>query len=207
MDITLSEAERIKILNADDLYDIMQRILLRENKIDKNREHFWVAGLENNHRLLFIELISLGTVNKTFAEPMEVFSLALQKRAVKIVLIHNHPTGELKPSDSDKDLTDRLIQVGLIVNTQVVDHLIITEKSYLSFEDTGLMEQLKKSTKWVPAYKEQERIKNEAKEIGVQIGMIQKAKQIALELKKQNISIETIVLATGLTEEEVRKIK
>jgi DNA repair protein RadC len=203
MDITLSEAERIKILNADDLYDIMQRILLRENKIDKNREHFWVAGLENNHRLLFIELISLGTVNKTFAEPMEVFSLALQKRAVKIVLIHNHPTGELKPSDSDKDLTDRLIQVGLIVNTQVVDHLIITEKSYLSFEDTGLMEQLKKSTKWVPAYKEQEKMKKEVATSAER----KKALEIARELLKREISTEEIVAITKLTEEDVRKIK
>jgi DNA repair protein RadC len=203
MDISLSEAERIKILNADDLYDIMQRILLRENKIDKNREHFWVAGLENNHRLLFIELISLGTVNKTFAEPMEVFSLALQKRAVKIVLIHNHPTGELKPSDSDKDLTDRLIQVGIIVNTEVVDHLIITEKSYLSFEDTGLMEQLKKSTKWVPAYKEQERMKKEIASSAER----KKAMEIAKELLKREISVEEIVAITKLMEEEVRKIK
>ena len=49
----------------------------------------------------FIELISLGTINKTLAEPMEVFSLALQKRAVKIILCHNHPSGELTPSDGD----------------------------------------------------------------------------------------------------------
>ena len=125
MNIKLTEAERIKILNSDDLYGIMQKILLREHKIDQNREHFWVIGLENNHRILFIELISLGSVNKTIAEPMEVFSFALQKRAVKIVLCHNHPSGELKPSDADKDITDRLIQVGIIVETEVVDHLII----------------------------------------------------------------------------------
>ena len=61
MNIALSEAERIKILNSDDIYEIMQRILLREDKIDQNREHFWVIGLENNNRILFIELISLGT--------------------------------------------------------------------------------------------------------------------------------------------------
>ena len=134
MNIKLTEAERIKILNSDDLYGIMQKILLREHKIDQNREHFWVIGLENNHRILFIELISLGSVNKTIAEPMEVFSFALQKRAVKIVLCHNHPSGELKPSDADKDITDRLIQVGIIVETEVVDHLIISNKSYLSFK-------------------------------------------------------------------------
>ena len=83
MNIKLTEAERIKILNSDDLYGIMQKILLREHKIDQNREHFWVIGLENNHRILFIELISLGSVNKTIAEPMEVFSFALKKEQLK----------------------------------------------------------------------------------------------------------------------------
>src|SRR5690606_20399471 len=158
MDIKLSESEKIKILNSDDLYGIMQRILLRENKIDRNREHFWVIGLENNNRILFIELISLGTVNKTLAEPMEVFSLALQKRAVKIILCHNHPSGELEPSEGDKNLTDRLIQVGIIVNTEVLDHLIISEKSYISFTDVGLMDTLKKSTTFVPSYVLEQRL-------------------------------------------------
>lgn len=79
MDIKLTEKEKIKILNSDDIYGIMQRILLREDKIDQNREHFWVIGLETNNRILFIELISLGTVNKALAEPMEVFSLHCKK--------------------------------------------------------------------------------------------------------------------------------
>ncbi|WP_417800293.1 JAB domain-containing protein, partial [Tenacibaculum sp.] len=109
MDIKLTEQEKIKILNSDDIYGIMQKVLLRESKIDQNREHFWVIGLANNNRILFIELISLGTVNATLVEPMEVFSFALQKRAVKIILCHNHPSGELKPSEADKDISDRLI--------------------------------------------------------------------------------------------------
>lgn len=62
---------------------------------------------------------------------MEVFSFALQKRAVKIILCHNHPSGELNPSDADKDVTDRLIQVGIILNCHVADHLIITPKTFL----------------------------------------------------------------------------
>ena len=65
MTIKLTKKERIKILNGVDLFGIMQKILLREEKIDQNREHFWVVGLENNNRILFIELISLGTVSYT----------------------------------------------------------------------------------------------------------------------------------------------
>lgn len=76
---------------------------------------------------------------------MEVFSFALQKRAVEIILCHNHPSGELKPSEGDKDASDRLIQVGIIVDTEVLDHLIISTKSYLSFKYTGLLDELKKA--------------------------------------------------------------
>ena len=203
MNIKLTEAERIKILNSDDLYGIMQKILLREQKIDQNREHFWVIGLENNNRILFIELISLGTVNKTFAEPMEVFSFALQKRAVSIILCHNHPSGELRPSDEDKDITDRLIQVGIIVDLKVIDHLIISDKSYLSFKDIGLLEELEKSTKYVPPYVLAKRMKKEAAEIAKRKNTIEIAKQ----LKRNGVENETISLSTGLTIEEVEKLR
>ena len=203
MNIKLTEAERIKILNSDDLYGIMQKILLREQKIDQNREHFWVIGLENNNRILFIELISLGTVNKTFAEPMEVFSLALQKRAVSIILCHNHPSGELRPSDEDKDITDRLIQVGIIVDLKVIDHLIISDKSYLSFKDIGLLQELEKSTKYVPSYVLEQRIKKELIEVTKRKEKI----EIAKELKRRGTTDKDVAGITGLTLEEVEKLR
>ncbi|WP_299549956.1 JAB domain-containing protein [Seonamhaeicola sp.] len=203
MDIKLTEEEKIKILNSDDIYGIMQKILLREDKIDQNREHFWVIGLENNNRILFIELISLGTVNKALAEPMEVFSFALQKRAVRIILCHNHPSGELKPSEADKDISDRLIQVGIIVDTEVLDHLIISTKSYLSFADTGLLDELKKSTKYVPKYVLEQRLKKEATDIANK----KKTVEIAKELKRNGVDNETIALSTGLSIEEVEKLR
>ncbi len=203
MDIKLTEQEKIKILNSDDIYGIMQKILLRESKIDQNREHFWVIGLENNNRILFIELISLGTINATLVEPMEVFSLALQKRAVKIMLCHNHPSGELTPSDNDKNLTDRLIQVGLIVNTHVIDHLIISDKSYLSFANTGLLQELAKSTKYVPKYVLEQQLKKEAAEIAEK----NKAIEIAKAFKRSGLDNELIAKNTGLTIEEVEKLR
>ncbi len=203
MNIELTEAERIKILNSDDLYGIMQRILLREDKIDQNREHFWVIGLENNNRILFIELISMGSVNKVVVEPMEVFSFALQKRAVKIILCHNHPSGELKPSETDLDITDRLIQVGIIVNTHVVDHLIITPTTYLSFENTGLLAELKLSTKYVPQYVLEQRVADEAAEIASQ----RRDVEIAKQLLKEGADNSFISRVTGLTIDEIEGIE
>ena len=202
MTIKLTKKERIKILNGASLFGIMQKILLREEEIDQNREHFWVFGLENNNRILFIELISLGSVNQTIAEPMEVFSLALQKRAVKIILVHNHPSGELIPSEPDKDITNRLIQVGKIVRTKVLDHLIITTESYVSFADIGLMKKLARSTKYVPDYIIEEKLKKQAE------ALIRKeeAKKIAKNLKMVGQSDEFIQLATGLPIKEIKKI-
>ena len=203
MNISLGESERIKILNSDDIYSILQRILLREDSIDQNREHFWVIGLENNNRILFIELVSLGTVRQTIVEPMEVFSFALQKRAVKIMLCHNHPSGELTPSEMDKDITDRLIQVGIIVNCRVIDHLIITPTSYLSFEDIGLLDELKLSEKYVPPYILEQRIASEAAEIAKRRRDI----EIAKMMKEEGEDFEKIALFTGLSIFEIENIE
>lgn len=203
MNIELTEAEKIKILTSDDIFGIMQKILLREQKIDQDREHFWIIGLANNLRLLFVELIGLGTVNQVLVNPMEVFSFALQKRAVQIMLCHNHPSGELEPSDADKNTTDRMIQVGRIVDTPVLDHLIISDKSYISFKNMGLMEELGKSTKYVPPYQLVERIRKEA----LAIGEKNKAVEIAKELKRMDMDIEMIAKLTTLSVEEVKALR
>lgn len=203
MNVHLTEAERIKILTSDDIYKIMQTILLREQKIDQDKEHFWIIGLANNLQLLFVELIGLGTVNQVLVNPMEVFSFALQKRAVQIMLCHNHPSGELKPSIADKDTTDRMIQVGQIVGTPVLDHLIITDRSYVSFKDIGLLDELAKSTKYVPAYELVERIRKEALAIGEKNGKI----DVAKELKRRNMPLDAIADITGLAIEEIKALR
>jgi DNA repair protein RadC len=203
MQVKLTEIEKIKILNSEDIYLVMQRVLMRENKIERNKEHFWIIGLANNNRILYIELISLGTVNSAPVQPMEVFSIALQKRTVKIVLVHNHPAGSLKPSDEDKDITDRLIQVGLFLNIPVIDHLIITEKTYYSFNDSNLLYELSLSKKYVLPYKEQERLLKEREELGAQKRNI----HIAQQLKNKGFTISQIAELTSITEEEAKKLK
>ncbi|MFK7798033.1 MAG: JAB domain-containing protein [Aureispira sp.] len=217
MTINLSKADKIKLLNSESIYSIMQKILLREDDIEQNKEHFWILGLANNNRLLFVELISLGSVNKTIVEPMEVYSMALQKRAVKIILCHNHPSGELKPSKEDLDITDRLIQVGRIVNLPVLDHLIISDISYLSFDDIGLMQELQASIKYVPSYELAQRIREEmeelmetrvaeAKELATRIAKEQEKLTIATALKNSGMQIEDIARFTGLSVDEIKSI-
>jgi len=159
MNVKLTPTQKINVLNSDDIYSIMQQVLLRENKIGRNKEHFWIIGLSQINKILYVELVSLGTISATIVEPMEVFSIALQKRTVQIILVHNHPSGELKPSPADQELTDRLLQVGKFLTIPVIDHLIISEKNYYSFADNELLEKLNESKKYVLPYKEIERIK------------------------------------------------
>jgi DNA repair protein RadC len=203
MNVKLTKTQKIKLLNSADIYNVMQQILLRENKIDRNKEHFWTIGLDNSSRILYIELISLGGTTQTHAEPMQVFRVGVLKGAVKMLLIHNHPSGELKPSQEDLDITDRLIQVGIILNIRVIDHLIITEKAYNSFTDTGMLSKLEDSTRYVPNYKLQEKIKKEAEELGKQ----KEKTKFAQMLKNKNFPVNMIVELTGITEEEAKKLK
>jgi len=207
MNIRLKRNEEIKILCSDDIYSIMQKILLRENKIDRGREHLWTISLDTVHKILNIELVSMGSINKTIIEPMEVFSVPLQKRAVTIILVHNHPSGELKPSEGDKDMTDRLIQCGLIMHVPVLDHLIITEKTYFSFADSGLLEELEKSKKYVPDYKIREELKKQVEEAVQQKSKEEEKRSMAKIMKQNGEPIEKIMQYTGLSKAIIQRIK
>lgn len=143
MNVKLTPEQKITVLNSTDLYAIMQKILLRENKIRRNQEHFWIVGLDNRNKVLFIELISLGAVNRVTVNPPEVFRMAIYKLAVKVVLVHNHPSGDMLPSQPDLDLTNRMLKAGEIIKIDVIDHLIINENTFISFDQQGLIKQLK----------------------------------------------------------------
>ncbi|MBL4707062.1 MAG: JAB domain-containing protein [Flavobacteriales bacterium] len=207
MNIKLTKTQKIKINSSADLYKIMQLILLREDKVDRNREHFWTISLDNANRILNIELVSMGTVNKTLVDPMEVFSIPLQKRAVKLIVVHNHPSGEVNPSEGDKDITDHLIQAGNIIHVKLIDHLIISEKSYFSFKDNDLMEELAMSLKYVPPYVIKQRYEKAALELGEKRGEKKKAEEMARAMKSKELEIELIIELTGLSKTAIKRLK
>lgn len=198
MTIHLPESEKIQVVNSQGVFNLMLEVLLREEDIDRNSEHFWILSLSNNNQIMLLELISLGSMNKTIVEPTEVFSFALQKRAAKIILVHNHPSGDLTPSADDIDLTDKLIQVGKIVNCPVIDHLVITVEGYTSFADTGLFAKLQKSTKYALDYTgvNEKRIeKNKVEDLAIKM------------IKKQKLDLIDIKEYTGLTIKQLEKLK
>ncbi len=105
MNVRLTEQQKITVTSSDNIFNIMRLILLREHKIGRNKEHFWVVGLAQSHKILYIELVSLGSVNASIINPSEVFQFAVQKLAVRVILVHNHPSGDRSPSQEDKDIT------------------------------------------------------------------------------------------------------
>lgn len=128
MNIKLTDKEKIKVNDPDDLFAIMQRILLRDNKIDQDKEHFWIVGMNQAGLILYIELVSLGGTKSTIVEPMKVFRVAVMKNATRVIAVHNHPAGSMTPSTNDKEITDRLIQVGKILDIQLDDHLLLAQQ-------------------------------------------------------------------------------
>ena len=159
MEVRLTEAQKITILNAHDVYSVMQQILLRQNKIRRAQEHFWVVGLKADNTILFVELIGIGAQNRVNVSPPDVFRMGIYKLAVRLILVHNHPSGNLKPSQGDKDITDRLLKVGKMINIEVLDHLIITESGFTSFKDKGIMETLRRSGLYEIVDRESDQVK------------------------------------------------
>ncbi len=102
-------------------------------------EEFWILYLNNSNQVLQTSQISKGGITATLVDVRLVFKNALQLGAVGIILAHNHPSGALQPSESDKQLTKKLKAAGENLDIKVLDHLIITEKAYFSFADENMM--------------------------------------------------------------------
>lgn len=118
-----------QIANPSGIADMMYRILLAEDKIDQDKEHFWVIGLDCGHVIKYIELVSLGILDKTVVHPREVFRLGVMKGIYSLILCHNHPSGTTAPSDADKKITETLVKAGEILDIKVLDHIIIGSDS------------------------------------------------------------------------------
>lgn len=123
-----------KITSSNDAFRIMQPILG-----ELPHEEFWVMLLDNSHKVVEKKNISIGGITGTLVDTRLVFKKAIEAGAVAMILSHNHPSGNLKPSMQDKSLTVKLIEAGKLLDIKVLDHLIITQQGYYSFADEGLM--------------------------------------------------------------------
>lgn len=105
----------------------------------RKTENFTVIILDGAHNVIQVKDITKGLVNRTIVHPREVFRPAIQKNAVAVIAVHNHPSGNPHPSDEDKQITTRLKEAGEIMGIKLLDHLVVTEKSYYSFVEQMLL--------------------------------------------------------------------
>jgi len=123
-----------KITCSRDIYELMKPELF-----DEQVEFFYLLLLSRSNQVMKKHLISQGGTAGTVVDTKVVFKVALEHLAQSIILIHNHPSGNLRPSEQDKRLTDRMVKIGRELDLPVLDHVIYTDDGYFSFADEGIL--------------------------------------------------------------------
>jgi len=126
--------EKLQIASSNDGYQILRKYLS-----DLRTEEFWAIFLNQSNRLLHFTQLTQGGINQSIVDVRILFKTALDHYATAVIIAHNHPSGNLKPSKEDLEITRRIREAGNMLNIQLLDHLIITQNSYFSFSDEGLL--------------------------------------------------------------------
>jgi DNA repair protein RadC len=122
-----------QLLSPKDVFENLKDI--RESK----KEHFVVFFLDSRNQQIHREIISIGTINASLVHPREVFEPAVKYLAVQVILVHNHPSGDLEPSEEDLSVNKRLVEAGKLLGIEVLDHIIVGKDSFSSFKEKGLL--------------------------------------------------------------------
>ncbi len=125
--------ETVKITGARDVLPLLSDIAARQ------QEHFVCISLNGAHEVIEKRIVTVGLLDKSQVHPREVFADVLADRAAAVILAHNHPSGELKPSNSDLKIQEQLTEAARILGIRILDHVIVSKKGYYSFQEAGLI--------------------------------------------------------------------
>jgi DNA repair protein RadC len=125
---------KVKITSSKQVYEHMRSYLS-----DLQHEEFFVIYVNRANEIVQTKQISIGGLSGTIADGKVIFKQALELCAHGLILVHNHPSGQLKPSDSDRQLTKKMVEFGKYIDLCVLDHLIYTDSGYFSFADEGIL--------------------------------------------------------------------
>lgn len=129
-----STKERIQITCSKDIYEIFQPLMC-----DLEQEEFWVLLLNQATKLIDKVRISTGGIDGTYADVRTILREALLQRATQIAVAHNHPSGNIRPSQPDKTLTEHIRKAADTMNIHLIDHVVVCEDGFFSFADEGLL--------------------------------------------------------------------
>ena len=124
---------QIKIYSSNSIYEYY-----KEKLNEKKQEHFYCVYLDTKNHIIKDKLLFIGTINESLIHPREIFKEAYLLSASSIICVHNHPSGNVNPSNNDIIMTKQLKEVGSILGIKVLDHIIIGKDVYFSFNDNGL---------------------------------------------------------------------
>ena len=130
----MENPEKIQVTSSRDVADIFNPLLG-----DLEYEEFWILLLNRSNKVISRFMTSMGGLTSTIIDVRSIMRKALDKAATGMILCHNHPSGNLLPSDADLSITRKIRDAGVIMDVKVLDHLIITQKSYYSFADNGVL--------------------------------------------------------------------
>ncbi|MBZ9777502.1 DNA repair protein RadC [Psychroflexus sp. CAK8W] len=123
-----------KITSSKDVFRIMNPYIG-----DLDHEQFWILMLNNSNKVIFKFPLSKGGITATMVDTRLLFKSALAQGATALILAHNHPSGTLQPSQADKTITQKIQKAGELLDIKVLDHIIVTEKTYFSFADESIL--------------------------------------------------------------------
>jgi len=210
--ITTKELKKIKYTEIKQAYNLFVSALKFEPESVRNKEHFWVLGIDAKGYVVCVYMVSLGSSNVTMFAPAEIFQYAMQRGCVQIIFAHNHPTETvLKVSEQDLETTNWLFHAARYLNIQLLDHLIINLKTFLSLSKTGEMKKIETDMKFKTYDEIKPKLDDEKERYGKQQkldGIVEKATEIVKNLLGLNITDMNILSkATGFTIKEIKKIE
>jgi DNA repair protein RadC len=125
--------ETVKISSGKDILPLVADL------IEKRQEHFVCISLNGANEVIEKRIVTIGLLNMSPVHPREVFADVLVDRAAAVIFVHNHPSGDLQPSDADLRMNEQLTEAGNILGLRILDHIIISRRGYLSFQETGII--------------------------------------------------------------------
>lgn len=126
--------KREKITSSKEAFEVMKSVFM-----DLPYEEFWLLLLNRSNNLIKKEFISRGGVAGTVVDAKIIFKMAVENLASSVMLFHNHPSGNLKPSDADIKITKNIKEAGRVMDINLLDHIIIADERYFSFNDEGMI--------------------------------------------------------------------
>lgn len=131
MNIKQDKIVDVKVTTPEIVYDYYKNI------VNEYQEYFYCLYLDSNKKVLSEKLLFMGTVNQSMVHPRDVFKEAYLVNATAIICVHNHPTGDVRPSKEDILVTERLNDIGYLMGIKLVDHVIVSKNRYYSFLENG----------------------------------------------------------------------